>query len=103
MASNQAQVWGYIFKVLGISIPVLAICIGFYVQSKLERAVIKEDLYFYKQIYEKNLVDYKEDKEHFEKRLDKIDRKETINTELLRQIQSDVRIIKHELKINGHK
>ena len=103
MDHKQAHVWGYVLKVLGIILPVLAICTGIYVQSESERAVIKEDLYFYKQIYEKHLEDYKEDKEHFEKRLDKADKKDNINTDLLRQIQSDVRIIKHELKINGHR
>ena len=64
-----------VYKILGIAIPFIAICVGFYSDTQKDIGIIKAELKFYKELYEreKEVEDMEDIK--LEKRLDKLDEK----------------------------
>jgi len=87
-AFNKDNMWKAISLLIVITGPLLL----FYTQTQSDIAVIKEDLKFYKEIYNKEM-------ETIKNRLSEIAKKENHIEKLLQEVISDLKVIKYELKI----
>ena len=89
----------HLIKYISLAILVIAPALSFYVWSKVEVSVMKEDAVLYRKIYSKDIRSMEKTIKHLEKRLDIFSIKEDKIEIMLQDIISDLKVIKYKLKI----